>query len=46
MRVLTPIAPLAGSNFLAANLYARSIFNEDALVNVSVGKNSVEMLFF
>lgn len=25
-----------GSNFLAANLYARSVFGEDALVNVSV----------
>lgn len=36
MRILTPIAPLAGSNFLAANLYARSVFGEDALVNVSV----------
>lgn len=27
-----------GSNFLAANLYARSVFGEDALVNVSVEK--------
>jgi coatomer subunit beta len=27
---------MAGSNFLAANLYARSVFGEDALVNVSV----------
>jgi len=27
-----------GSNFLAANLYARSVFSEDALVNVSVEK--------
>jgi hypothetical protein len=27
---------LAGSNFLAANLYAKSVFGEDALVNVSV----------
>lgn len=26
----------AGSSFLAANLYARSVFGEDALVNVSV----------
>ncbi len=26
------------SNFLAANLYARSVFGEDALVNVSVEK--------
>lgn len=29
---------LDGSNFLAANLYARSVFGEDALVNVSVEK--------
>lgn len=29
---------LQGSNFLAANLYARSVFSEDALVNVSVEK--------
>jgi coatomer subunit beta len=36
MRVLTPIQALAGTNFLAANLYARSIFGEDALVNISV----------
>lgn len=26
MRILTPIAALAGCNFLAANLYARSVF--------------------
>lgn len=31
-------ATLDGSNFLAANLYARSVFGEDALVNVSVEK--------
>lgn len=37
MRVLTPISQLpADVSFLAANLYARSIFGEDALVNVSV----------
>jgi hypothetical protein len=29
---------LQGSNFLAANLYARSVFGEDALVSVSVEK--------
>jgi hypothetical protein len=29
---------LQGSNFLAANLYAKSVFGEDALVNVSVEK--------
>ena len=37
MNCLTPPKAIAGScNFLAANLYARSIFGEDALVNVSV----------
>ena len=39
MRCLTPSAALSGeSNFLAANLYAKSIFGEDALVNLSVEK--------
>jgi coatomer subunit beta len=37
MRCLTPMAALAGSSsFLAANLFARSVFGEDALANVSV----------
>ena len=37
MRCLTPASALEGaSGFLAANLYAKSIFGEDALVNVSV----------
>jgi hypothetical protein len=37
MRVLTPTRALEGSaNFLAANLYARSIFGEDALMNISI----------
>lgn len=41
MTCLTPLGDLSmpsisGSNFLAANLYARSVFGEDALVNVSV----------
>jgi len=37
MRCLTPIGALdPHCNFLAANLYAKSIFGEDALVNVSV----------
>mmetsp|Transcript_8425 Transcript_8425/g.25185 ORF Transcript_8425/g.25185 Transcript_8425/m.25185 type:complete len:788 (+) Transcript_8425:426-2789(+) len=39
MCCLTPKSSLGGvSSFLAANLYAKSIFNEDALVNVSVEK--------
>ena len=40
MTCLTPMADnnttIVGTNFLAANLYARSVFGEDALVNVSV----------
>mmetsp|Transcript_8319 Transcript_8319/g.29537 ORF Transcript_8319/g.29537 Transcript_8319/m.29537 type:complete len:971 (-) Transcript_8319:106-3018(-) len=37
MKCLTPIDDLSEDcNFMAANLYARSIFGEDALVNVSV----------
>jgi coatomer subunit beta len=39
MRCLTPPSALAGEcGFLAANLYAKSVFGEDALVNVSVEK--------
>ena len=38
-RCLTPPSALEGDcGFLAANLYARSVFGEDALVNVSVEK--------
>ncbi|KAK9813120.1 hypothetical protein WJX72_009365 [[Myrmecia] bisecta] len=39
MRCLTPPSALQGEcGFLAANLYAKSVFGEDALVNVSVEK--------
>eukprot|EP00884_Botryococcus_braunii_P022038 jgi/Botrbrau1/8518/Bobra.0029s0022.1 len=39
MRCLTPPSALSGDcGFLAANLYAKSVFGEDALVNVSVEK--------
>ena len=39
MRCLTPPSALDGNcGFLAANLYAKSVFGEDALVNVSVEK--------
>jgi len=39
MNCLTPAASLTGTcNFLAANLYARSVFGEDALLNLSVEK--------
>ena len=41
MSCLTPVSALGGkSTFLAANLYAKSIFGEDALVNVSVEKKA------
>ena len=39
MRCATPRSALEGEcGFLAANLYAKSVFGEDALVNVSVEK--------
>jgi len=39
MRCLTPRIALNGDcGFLAANLYAKSAFGEDALVNVSIEK--------
>lgn len=39
MRCLTPPSAMEGDcGFLAANLYAKSVFGEDALVNVSVEK--------
>ena len=39
MKCLTPKEALTGEcGFLAANLYARSIFGEDALANVSIEK--------
>ncbi len=40
MRSLTPDKAMSGEcGFMAANLYARSIFGEDALANVSLEKN-------
>jgi coatomer subunit beta len=40
MTCLTPMDFLdEGCQFLAANLYARSVFGEDALVNVSIAKS-------
>jgi len=39
MGCLTPESALAGdSGFLSANLYARSVFGEDALANISIEK--------
>ncbi|PON83647.1 Coatomer beta subunit [Trema orientale] len=41
MKCLTPPSALEGEcGFLAANLYAKSIFGEDALVNVSIEKQA------
>ncbi|PWA91294.1 Armadillo-like helical [Artemisia annua] len=41
MKCLTPPSALEGQcGFLAANLYAKSVFGEDALVNLSVEKQS------
>lgn len=41
MACLTPSAALDGDcNFLSANLYARSLFGEDALANLSIEKDS------
>jgi len=41
MNCLTPECALSGNcSFLAANLYARSIFGEDALANVSVERDA------
>jgi coatomer subunit beta len=40
MKCLTPLKALSGDcSFLAANLYAKSIFGEDALANVSIEKS-------
>ncbi|XP_078430525.1 coatomer subunit beta-1-like [Wolffia australiana] len=39
MKCLTPLSALDGEcGYLAANLYAKSVFGEDALVNVSIEK--------
>ncbi|KAK4269568.1 hypothetical protein QN277_022709 [Acacia crassicarpa] len=41
MKCLTPPSALEGDcGFLAANLYAKSVFGEDALVNVSIEKQA------
>lgn len=41
MRCLTPTSSLAGKcGFIAANLYAKSIFGEDALANISIEKQA------
>ncbi|CAF0985403.1 unnamed protein product [Didymodactylos carnosus] len=44
MRCLTPEKALSGDcGFMAANLYAKSIFGEDVLANVSIEKSSVNV---
>lgn len=41
MKCLTPESALAGEcGFLSANLYARSVFGEDALANISIEKQA------
>jgi hypothetical protein len=43
MRSLTPEKAMSGEcGFMAANLYAKSIFGEDALANVSLEKNMLK----
>lgn len=45
MKILTPSNALEGHcGYLAANLYAKSVFGEDALVNVSIEKTSDQKL--
>lgn len=45
MKCLTPPSALAGDcGYLAANLYAKSVFGEDALVNLSVEKQAGDRL--
>lgn len=40
MKCLTPEKALSGQcGFMAANMYARSIFGEDALANLSIERN-------
>eukprot|EP00976_Prorocentrum_cordatum_P000368 7297-Prorocentrum_minimum.AAC.5 len=44
MKCLTPLSALEGDcGFLAANLYAKSVFGEDALVNVSIEKQDSKL---
>ncbi|KAL5204170.1 hypothetical protein ABZP36_009041 [Zizania latifolia] len=41
MKCLTPLSALDGEcGFIAANLYAKSVFGEDALVNISIEKQA------
>ncbi|KAI9084490.1 hypothetical protein K1719_033478 [Acacia pycnantha] len=45
MKCLTPVSALEGEcGFLAANLYAKSVFGEDALVNISIEKQADDKL--
>ncbi|KAG2084391.1 coatomer beta subunit, appendage platform domain-containing protein [Suillus cothurnatus] len=45
MSCLTPEAAMSGDcDFLSANMYARSLFGEDALANLSIEKTQVEII--
>lgn len=45
MKILTPPSAMEGDcGYLAANLYAKSVFGEDALVNVSIEQLSENRL--
>ena len=47
MKCLNPPSSLAGDcGYLSANLYARSVFGEDALVNLSVEKTNGRLVGF
>jgi coatomer subunit beta len=47
MKCLNPASSLAGEcGYLSANLYARSVFGEDALVNLSVEKSGGRLIGF
>jgi coatomer subunit beta len=47
MKCLNPPSSLAGEcGYLSANLYARSVFGEDALVNLSVEKTNGRLVGF
>jgi coatomer subunit beta len=40
--VFSALQSFSGASFLAANLYSRSVFGEDALVNLSVERKDAE----
>ena len=44
MRCLTPLDESDEARFLVANLYAKSVFGEDALANISIEKTQAGIL--